>query len=70
MTFGFRGKRFRKFMGSALGQASTHLSAHAADKLAVIFLENRATYVKIVFFIFASFFHVESPPFRLYRQTS
>ena len=37
-------------------------------KFKVDFLENEASNEKFLFYIFDFFFHVESPPFRLYHQ--
>ena len=37
-------------------------------KFKVDFLENKASDEKFLFYIFDLFFHVESPPFRLYHQ--
>ena len=37
-------------------------------KFRVDFLENKASNENFLFYIFAFFFHVESPPFRLYYQ--
>ena len=38
------------------------------QKFKVDFLENKASNEKFLFYIFDFFFHVESPPFRLYHQ--
>ena len=37
-------------------------------KFKVDFLENKAPNEKFLFYIFDFFFHIESPPFRLYHQ--
>ena len=38
------------------------------QKFKVDFLENKASKEKFLFYIFDFFFHVESPPLRLYHQ--
>ena len=59
---------FFEFQEECLSIIRLNLDRNVLDKQA-IFLENKTLYEKILFYIFRSVFHVESPSFRLYHQS-